>query len=430
MENPTEDTLVPDNFRSIIVDFVNDLSITFPEYSYLWNKWAAPDLPNEMLRTLFDYILSVMPERFFDILYQNEDIFNENSGLNTMFLPDVDFKMLFQCAGVSEATHKTMWKYLQLILFSIINSVKSKTTFGDTMNMFNGMDDSELQSKLSETMSGLTDFFNNMGSKMEENGEPKKSDPEFFENMPNMENFKKTFDFAEKMGGMPNPEELHSHLKGLFDGKIGKLAKEMAEELTGDITGLMGDDDGSIRSTQDVIQKLMKDPKKMMNLVKTIGSKLDSKMKNGDISQEEMMKEASELFSKMKNMDGAGGDIFKNLAKQMRSGMGGMGNMENLANLASTMSGMGKNTRIDNNAMNNHMKKQTMREKLKERLDKKREMEAMTAAAAVAANTKHAAPEQQVAEKNVDDIMKEFGLTDEDPGIQKKSSNKKKKGKK
>ena len=32
---------------------------------------------------------------------------------------------------------------------------------------------------------------------------------------------------------MPNADDLHEHLKGLFDGKTGKLAKELADELSG-----------------------------------------------------------------------------------------------------------------------------------------------------------------------------------------------------
>ena len=29
-----------EEFRKSIIDFTNDLTHTFPEYSYLWNKWS------------------------------------------------------------------------------------------------------------------------------------------------------------------------------------------------------------------------------------------------------------------------------------------------------------------------------------------------------------------------------------------------------
>jgi hypothetical protein len=40
----------PSNLSSIIGDFSRDLSITFPEYVYLWEKWTTQDLPeNEII---------------------------------------------------------------------------------------------------------------------------------------------------------------------------------------------------------------------------------------------------------------------------------------------------------------------------------------------------------------------------------------------
>jgi hypothetical protein len=53
-----------------------------------------------------------------------------------------------------------------------------------------------------------------------------------------------------------------------------------------------------------LFQKMMKNPAKLMELVKKISSKFQEKMKRGDISQEEVMKEATEMLRKMKEMGG------------------------------------------------------------------------------------------------------------------------------
>ena len=58
-------------------------------------------------------------------MYQNE-IFNPESDSNTLFLPNVDFKILFNSEGVSEQTKQTIWKYLQVILFAVIGDVKNQ----------------------------------------------------------------------------------------------------------------------------------------------------------------------------------------------------------------------------------------------------------------------------------------------------------------
>jgi hypothetical protein len=371
-ESKTEKNVLPENFIVIVRDFVKDLSITFPEYVHLWVNWTDAKLPESEIQKLYDYCISVYPERFFDILYQNDEIFNAESTTNTFFLPNVDFKTLYNCDNVSENTRKAIWKYLQLLLFTIVNSVKDKSDFGDTMNMFDGIDEAELQNKLNETFSSIGDFFKNMEENVNNNetGEQGSEMP-----MPDMKDF---FKFAEKMkadaemdgeqgsempGGfkfdrnsMPNPEELHGHLKGLFEGKIGTLAQELAEEISQDFGDILGDTNGEQpTSTQDVLKKMMKNPKKIMDLMKTVSGKLDEKMKNGDISKDEIMKEATEWMSKMKDMGGTDqfNEMFKNLTKNM--------------------GGLGKNMKIDQNAISRMTKTQAMKERMRNKLEMRRQ---------------------------------------------------------
>jgi hypothetical protein len=362
---------IPKNFASVIFDFTKDLSITFPEYVHLWNDMIYPELPEDVLTGIFNHCKSVYPERFFDILYQNEDIFSEESQVNVHFLPNVDFKVLYNTEGVSDNTKKTMWKYLQLVLFTVIGEVKDKDMFGDTMNIFDGIDEKDLQEKLSETMSGLTDFFKNMDNAAANDGDSQSEKPEEFKNM------------FDKMEGMPNMENIQDHLKNIFNGKIGSLAKEMAEEISGEFADLLGADAANTENPQDVIKNLMKNPKKIMDLMKSVSGKLDAKMKSGEISREEIMKEAGDLIGKMKDM--GGNDELNNMFKTMAKGMGGLGNlgglaaglggMGNLGGLAAGLGGLGglgKNVRLDTNAMDRMVKKEKLKENAKRRVEIKR----------------------------------------------------------
>lgn len=357
---------IPENFNSIILDFTKDLSITFPEFTYLWAKWVNADLSTDAINELYDYCLTVYPERFFDILYQNNDIFKPESEINTLFLPNVEFKLLFNCEGVSENTKKTMWKYLQLLLFTVVGGIKDKTTFGESINIFEDIDENELQEKLKETMDNLGDFFKNMEENIKENNDETNETgtnekPDFdkmFENMPNSEEFKKAFEKMPGMSGfqnMPKFDNMHEHLKSIFNGKIGSLAKDMAEEMSGEFSELLGGKEDEIKSTDDVMKNLMKDPKKIMNIMKSVSSKLDNKMKSGEISKEELMKEASDLMSKMKDMGGVDqfNDLFKNLAKNM--------------------GGMGKNMRVDTNALTRMSKQQQMKDRLRKKVEAKQQ---------------------------------------------------------
>ena len=370
MENAHLENEMPEKFPSIINDFLRDLSTTFPEFVSLWEQWLEPNVD---MNDMYKYCLTVYPERFFDILYQNDEMFIPTSEINTLFLPNVDFKMLFSVPDISENIKQTMWKYLQLIMITIMSSIKSSATFGDAASIFEGIDDEELQKKLSETISGLGDFFKNMSSN-EPAVDPEEFAKKFAEgfessefNSPEMEKaFEEMFNedpekpnsFNFDPSSMPNVDELHGHIKGLFDGKIGSLAKELAEELSGDVMDMFNDEDGQVNSTGDILKKMMKNPKQIMELVKKISSKLDNKMKNGNISQEELMKEAGDLLSKMKGM--GNGKEFQEMMKGMMKNMGPMmGNMTG---------------KMDMNKVNSTVAKNSLKERMLQKLEKNRAM--------------------------------------------------------
>ena len=305
---------IPEKFPEVVRDFLADLSVAFPEYVYLWAD--GYDIPQ-----LYQYCLTMFPERFFDIIYQNEDVIESES--NMMFLPNVDFRMLLTVPGISDNTKQAIWKYLQLILVTIMGNVKSAASFGDTAGLFEGIEEEELQKKLGDTIEGLTGFFKGL-SKDGSTESMEKAFEEMFQGAGEADGTSEadgTRDGASaaEEGAMPNADDLHNHLKSLFDGKIGTLAKELADEMSGDVMDMF--DDGEVKETGDVLKKMMRNPKKIMDLVKKIGSKLDDKMKAGSISQEELMKEASSMMSKMKG--GAGGKEFQDMMKNMMKSMGG-----------------------------------------------------------------------------------------------------------
>lgn len=364
------ETTLPPNFRSMMIDFTNDLTTTYPEFSYLWSKWADPEITDIELKVLFDYCLRVYPQRFFDILYQNDTIFGVDDETDTYFLPNVSFRLLFNCEDVSESTKKTLWKYLQLVLFTIVGGVKDKSSFGETMNLFEGIDEKDLQEKLADTMSGITDFFKNLErSKSDENGHSEDDNVPNLTELPDMakmqEEFKNMFEQSHNTGGkdgnpfnaLPDLSNIQSHLKGLFEGKIGSLAKEMAEEISEEFKDILEGDTDGIKSSEDVIKKLMKNPKKIMDLMKTVSSKLDNKMKSGEISKEELMKEAGDLLGKMKEM--GGGEDLNQMFKEMAKKMGGMG----------------KNMRLDTTAIERMTKMNSTKERMKSRVEIKKQLQ-------------------------------------------------------
>jgi len=130
------------------------------------------------------------------------------------------------------------------------------------------------------------------------------------------------------------------------------LAKEIAEE-TADSFNLDMENTGDMK---DVFQKLLKNPTKLMGLVKNVGDKLDSKMKSGEIKESELMAEATEIFNRMKNTPGMGGmgDIQSMLSKM---GLGGAGAKLNMGAMEEQMK--------------RNLKMAQMKEKMKANIGKK-----------------------------------------------------------
>ena len=319
-----EDLIPSDEFYKIINDFTSDIVITFPEYSGLISKWwnrpsnNVEESKKKESLLVFRHCVKIFPERFFDILYKNVDMFKEESDVSTEFLPGIVFKQLW-ILDISDKTKETIWKYLQLILFSVIGSVHSTSELGDTAKLFEEINEEELKKKLEETLEGMQNLF-----------ETKKDSSGMDSNI-NMEN-------------MPNAEQLHEHINSMMGGKLGKLALELAEDTAKDLN-LDMDNTGDAK---DVFQKLFKNPGKMMNMVKNIGSKIDEKIKSGEIKESELMEEGVELLNKMKNMPGME-DI-----QQMFSKMG--------------IPGLGKGAKINMGAMEAQLNRNMKNSKIKERM--------------------------------------------------------------
>jgi hypothetical protein len=297
---------VPEEFVKVIRDFVSDLKVTFPEYAPFIDKWwkskehynyieeeedrnnAYEKSEKKSAKLLFDFCKKKLPPRFFDILYQNDEMFKEDSELDTEFFPKIHFKNLWQCE-ISDKTRETIWKYLQLLLFSVVGSLDNKEAFGDSAKLFEAINGEEFKGKLEETLSHIQGLFDMSGGEIPENLNP---------------------------NDLPNAEQINDHITGMLDGKIGQLAKEIAEETA---ANLDMDFDGAT-DMKDVFSKLMKNPTKLMGLVKTVGDKLDTKLKSGELKESEMLEEATEIMNRMKNMPGMG-NIQSMLSKMGMSGL-------------------------------------------------------------------------------------------------------------
>ena len=319
------DSKMSNEFITIIKDFVNDIWRTFNDkleltdnYVLEMHKLIEKDDKDEitnMCQLGYDFCRTIYLKYFFDILYQSEEFFNKDK---LELLPNVDFIELWK-TDISDNTKSTIWKYLQLILFTVVTDIKTGESFGDTASLFEAINQEEFKEKIEATLKEMENIFQNENSD---------------ENVPL---------------DLPKADDLHEHINKMLEGKIGCLAKEIAEETAGELDIDMH----GASSVNDVFNKLFKNPSKLMDLVKNVGSKLDNKIKSGQIKETELLEEATEFVANMKNMPG-------------------MGNLESMfAKMG--VPGMGKGAKVDMGALNRHMENNLKAAKMKDRMRNKLE---------------------------------------------------------
>ena len=260
-----------EKFVKILKEFLNNLLDVFPELEikldeHLNNIRLEKETEND-IELLKAYIKTTYPERFFDLLYENENIFSDEN-INTNFLPNINFSILWK-EDISDKTKATIWQYLKLLCFSMINNESSENIFGDTSKLFEAMDPNILKEKLESTIFEMSDMFDSSNN------------------------------FNDISKNLPNIEQLHESINKLMKGKLGRLAKEITEETIKDLGDLSG-----VNSVKDLFNNLFKNPNKLTNLVKKMSDSLDKKIKDGDINESELMEEALGMMENFKNMPG------------------------------------------------------------------------------------------------------------------------------
>ena len=325
--NSEPETNKLEGFNVAMKDFIIDLIGTFPELNDTLHQGLMDLMEGKKMSgpidELYDYCKTVYPPRFFDLLYQNKNIFEDDS-MDTCFLPGIEFKNLWKL-DISDKTREVIWKYLQLICFSLINDSDNLNSFGDTTKLFEAIGENELKEKLQETISNMSNLFDSSGN----------------DNVFGM----------DCSANLPNPDDLHDHISGLMEGKLGRLASQITEETLEEFQDLSG-----AKSVSDVFTKLFQDPGRLMKMVKKLGESLDSKIKSGEIKESELMEEAAEMMKNMKKMPGM--DNMQGLFEKM--GLGAMG---------------GGNSKVNMNAMrgqlNQNIKTSKMKERMREKLKKR-----------------------------------------------------------
>lgn len=251
----------------IFKSFLDDLIKVFPEYKEsIYTNYSEilslENLSNDKDK-LVEKFLNNVDKYSNQITERNENMFSEELFL----LKDICFKKIWE-SDISDKTKDNIWKYLQS--FCLINiNIRSNDKLAEALS------DIEGNKKIKKGVAKDLDNYKKI------NEDYKKQTEESTEELP--EDMKKFNDILENTS-------------------IGKIAKEVSEELNMDN---MSDD-------ADISE--MFNPENMMKIFSTISSKVNSDtFKNGDLEKEATnicgnMKD-NPLFSQMMGMQGLFGNM-------------------------------------------------------------------------------------------------------------------------
>jgi hypothetical protein len=235
---------IPSDFFKIITDFANDICRVFPEYTTIINKYilSEKEKTDDSKLKLYNFVGKVIIQNKEFILSKNEELFmNKDDGvMNTEFLPRIVFSYIWE-GDISEITKTTIWKYLTLLFVTI-----SKQQGGENKD--------ELD--LDDILSGI----------MMDEPEPQPMD--------------ETTQSEQKEFPIPGMGDLPEPLQNMMGGSLGKLAMELAQE-----TSMEGIEN---KGTLDLFSMMGK-----------IGSKIENKLKSGELSESSLLEESMGLINSM-----------------------------------------------------------------------------------------------------------------------------------
>lgn len=296
---------------SIFSSFIRDLSKTFPEIKNCLYRNYEQEIVGEDLKLdscpKIQCFLAKINDNSKLIEDKNEKLFEIED-----LLEEISFKRLWE-KNISDKTKNTIWKYFQTFTIININLHSSK--------------------QLKEALSSMDE------------GEIKKEDIKDKQTAKDLKKLKKLV--SEVKTEKDNDElDLENMLGGLMDSNIGSIAKEVASSMK--IDEMFGNIDEN-SNPMDVMAQMM-NPEKMGNIFQNINSVMEQKMKDGELNEDILKKEAENMYGDMAN-----NPLFGNLMKQMNPG-----------------NTSGKSESTDSKELTKELTKEEKKEKLKKKIEAKK----------------------------------------------------------
>ena len=295
-------------FNSHLKLFVTDIKTSFPEYNDTLAEYYKDILENESCNDdkYVKRYMRKLREYKTQISKNDDSLFNDD----VYILKNINFKDLWVHKELSKNNKNKIWEHIQ-ILFVIGETIisdcdKIKNLVKNFQTLRNENDNNTINNDDSiNNNTTNNDTINNDGIINNNNGTinldgDNDEDKEMLEMLKNL----------SERSNLPNLDE-----NMLNNGMIGQLAQELSNEISDELNLDMNLDETS--SVDDIFSNIMSgdNPMKFMNLIQTVGQKIQNKVTSGELNQEKLVEEAKSMMGSLTG----GNPLFDNILKAQQA---------------------------------------------------------------------------------------------------------------
>ena len=258
-----------EHFNSYFKLFVNNIISTFPEHKEILENYYDDLLETDVCNNDKYVKRFVVKMKDFkkQISEKNNDLFSES----VYILKNIDFKELWESTDLGDSNKEKIWEYIQTLFIlseTIVNDSNTVKNLVKSIKKLQNKDESAEDAKEdndAEEMEGVDNDIFNMLKNLSDENKNTTLDPDFLEN-----------------------------------GLLGKLASELTEEL--DLSDMNLENSENVN---DVFTNLISgdNPMKFMNLIQTVGQKIQGKVESGSFNQADLFSEAQKMMGCLQNDD-------------------------------------------------------------------------------------------------------------------------------
>lgn len=269
-------------FNEYMKHFVGEIRGIFPEFNEIIDDYYSDLLSSETCND--DKYVKRFMRKMKDFKVQISEKEENMFAGELCVLKNVDFEKIFKSDVLTDTNKEKIWEYLQTLYVLGESIISDSERVKNLVKNFQRLRNNELDSVPEEDLETdedreLLEMLKNISEQKPDENLPKLN-PEMFEN-----------------------------------GVIGKLAQELSEEINVESLGLNIDES---TSADQMFSNLISgdNPMKFMNLLQTVGKKIQDKVTENGINQEDLISEATQMMTSLQGNN----SMFDSLLQRAQAG--------------------------------------------------------------------------------------------------------------